>query len=137
MGFNYGLEKKHFDANWDRLRREYIAAGMREADIENMLAFDWEIFKRERIFQNHNQPIENMPLSAPPEESRNWVDALDTPELIERVKTLSQKDLALVSRLVADGVSRADLARELGVSRAAITKRIARIKKVLDLRLTK
>ena len=27
MGFNYGLEKKKFDAEWARLRVEYTAAG--------------------------------------------------------------------------------------------------------------
>lgn len=42
MGFNYGLEKKKFDQEWKKLRREYRAAGMDEAAIEAMYAFDWK-----------------------------------------------------------------------------------------------
>ena len=34
MGFNYGLEKKRFDKEWEKLRKEYRAAGMDEAAIE-------------------------------------------------------------------------------------------------------
>ena len=48
MGFNYGLEKKKFDREWDRLRKEYHAAGMDEASIEAMYEFDWQGFPRFR-----------------------------------------------------------------------------------------
>ena len=55
MGFNYGLEKKKFDQEWKKLRREYRAAGMDEAAIEAMYAFDWKGFNAERAYQNHTQ----------------------------------------------------------------------------------
>ena len=57
MGFNYGLEKKKFDGEWERLRREYAAAGMDEAAIEAMHEFDWQIFKRERTYCRHTQQV--------------------------------------------------------------------------------
>lgn len=36
MGFNYGLEKKRFEAEWTRLRKEYAEAGMEAWAIEEM-----------------------------------------------------------------------------------------------------
>jgi len=165
MGFNYGLEKKRFNAEWDRLRREYQSADMSDAMIQAMHEYDWEQFKRERIFRIHNQPFEGSlfpegdmteetqapvmkryiaQFSVPPDSistwSRSaWIEDLDTPELAERVKSLSRDDLVFLSYLIADGLSRAELSRRLNISRAAVTKRLSRIQKVLektDARLT-
>ena len=37
MRFNYGLEKKRFEENWERLRKEYREAGMDEESIRKMV----------------------------------------------------------------------------------------------------
>ena len=55
MSFNYGLEKKKFDREWDRLHKEYRAAGMDEAAIKAMYEFDWQRFNAERAYRNHTQ----------------------------------------------------------------------------------
>lgn len=165
MGFNYGLEKKKFNAEWDRLRTEYQADGMSDATIQAVRECDWEQFKRERIFRIHTQSFEGSlfpegdmtedtqapvmkkyiaQFSVPPDSistwDRNaWIEDLDTPELAKRVKSLSQDDLVFLTYLIADGLSRAELSRRLNISRAAVTKRLSRIKKVLekaDARLT-
>jgi DNA-directed RNA polymerase specialized sigma24 family protein len=157
MGFNYGREFKNFNAKWEVLQKEYEAAGMSAADIDEMRKFDWEDLKSERRFRTHNQPLEGFSFSdgdtagedqSPllerhPEEFSvrqpeirewgryDWVEDIDTPELAHRVKSLSAADLELLTMMVTDGLSRADLSRKLGVSRAAITKRVNRIKKIL------
>ena len=143
---------------WDKLRNEYVAAGMSEADIQQMYKYDWEEFKRERVFRMHNYSIEDTlfpnydvtsedqcPRLAKhldrlsvdqPEISEwgryAWIEDIDTSELALRIKALSQTDLELLSCFVVDGLSRADVARQLNVSRAAITKKINRIKSDLE-----
>ena len=48
MKFNYGLEKKKFDEIWNRLEKEYAAAGMSQYAIDEMKTYDWNVFKKER-----------------------------------------------------------------------------------------
>ena len=53
--FNYGLEKKKFDSEWLRLKREYEAAGMEESAIQEMYEFDLKSFRRRRVDAVHEQ----------------------------------------------------------------------------------
>lgn len=48
MEFNYGLERKRFDGEWDRVRKSYRDAGMSEEAIEKMYKFDLKAFNRRR-----------------------------------------------------------------------------------------
>ena len=160
MGYNYGLECKIFREKWDKLRLEYAVAGMSDADIQTMYDFDWEQLKAERVFYTHNQPLggafpdgddageDNSPLvheqpehlsARQPEIAAwgfyDWIEDIDTPELAERVKGLSQTDLEVLSYRVTDAaraLSQAEIAYRLGVSRAAVTKRFNRIKSGLE-----
>ena len=158
MNFHYGIERRKFIRRWEKLRSEYEAAGMSEAAIQQMYDYDWEELKRERIFRMHNYSIEDTlfpdsdmaseeqyPLSARhpdrfsvhqpsiSEWSRyDWVEDIDTPELAAQIKALSPADLELLSCLIVDGISRAELARQLDVSRTSITKKLNRIKKNLE-----
>ena len=43
MGFNYAKERTKFDREWDKLRREYEAAGMIPATIEEMYQYDLQM----------------------------------------------------------------------------------------------
>jgi len=157
MGFHYGFEKKKFDESWARLSREYIAAGMSEEDVQAMRDYDWEEFKRERVFQTHNQSLEGAlfpdgdkisedqsPLlkgyleqfsACQPETWEwgryDWVEDIDTPELARGLKTLPEQDLEFTSCLIVDDLSKAETSRKLNVSRAYVTKRCARIKSTL------
>lgn len=54
MGFNYALEKLKFDKEWEKLHDEYSAAGMSEAAIAQMKAFDWGWFCSRRLYSLHN-----------------------------------------------------------------------------------
>ena len=58
MKFNYGLEKKKFDENWARTEKEYREAGMAEEAIRAMYEYDWEMFKKERVYCRHNQSLD-------------------------------------------------------------------------------
>ena len=57
MEFNYGLERKRFEREWNKLRQQYRKAGMDENAINVMYAFDLEIFNDNRAIAKHEQPI--------------------------------------------------------------------------------
>ena len=59
MKFNYQSEKIKYIRTWEKLEAEYRRAGMNEAAIKAMKAFDWEMFKQERIFCIHNQYLDD------------------------------------------------------------------------------
>ena len=55
MGFNYAIEKAKFEREWTLLRVEYEKAGMSTEKIDIMHDYDWENFKKERIYAIHTQ----------------------------------------------------------------------------------
>lgn len=57
MGFNYGLEKRKFTEEWKKLYREYKAAGMSEKDIQDIYAFDLNVFRKNRTECQRTQPL--------------------------------------------------------------------------------
>lgn len=157
MGYFYATERKKFEVSFSEFRLACEAAGMREEDIEEMYIFDKAQFNRDRAYYTRIQTLESgASIEGDKVESdrsalmkkfveqlsdcqaeisewdrHSWVEDLDTPDLAFRVKALSPADREFLSKLVSDGLTRADLAREMNVSRAAITKKIARIKKNL------
>ena len=57
MEFNYGMAKKRFEKEWEKLRKEYEDAGMSEKDIQEIYEFDLDVFRNERIECLHTQPF--------------------------------------------------------------------------------
>ena len=57
MGFNYGLEKRKFTEEWKKLYSEYKAAGMSEEDIQDIYAFDLNVFRKNRTEFQRTQPL--------------------------------------------------------------------------------
>ena len=156
MGYNYGVECYKFYRKWDKLYQEYVAAGMSEVAIRELFDLDWQEFKSERIYRIHNRSLEssfpgsdvalddNSPLIHSQLEHLSvnqpeiytwgrfdWIEDIDTPELAIQLKSLSQTDLELLTRLVFEDQSRAEIAQAIGISRSAISQRLARIKNIL------
>ena len=158
MGFNYGLEKKKFDSEWLRLKREYEAAGMEESVIQEMYEFDLKSFRRRRVDAVHEQSYD---ISFPAttaissvdtnslhprlrpvlstideysygDECFDWIDTVSNERLYERLLLLSREDKQLLTMIVKDGLSQADIARSYHCSRVAVAKKIKRIKKFLQ-----
>ncbi|NCC87153.1 MAG: sigma-70 family RNA polymerase sigma factor [Clostridia bacterium] len=154
MKFNYALEKKKFEEQWKKLRKEYAAAGMPAEDIEKMYEFDWEVLKRERIYSLHNQEIptsllddgeERDPLAyryleqisipakeTDPQRRYGWVDEISRDELCKVLKTLCEEDMELITLLVFDEYSQLEIAEIRGVTHQAICKQIGALKKKFE-----
>ena len=154
MKFNYALEKKKFEEQWKKLRKEYAAAGMPAEDIEKMYEFDWEVLKRERIYSLHNQEIptcllddgeERYPLAyryleqisipakeTDPQRRYGWVDEIETSEIAKVLQNLKLKELELLTLVVMEDYSISEIARKYQTSRRAISNRFSRIRSKIE-----
>jgi len=151
MGYYYATERRKFEANFDKFRQECKEAGMSEEDIESMYEFDRAQLntRRDSIDRPHEpdgdtvdegrslltQRFPNHLSDKQPEISEwgryDWLEDIDTPELTYRLRLLSDKEIELITHLLADDSTRAEWARKTGVSRAAVTKQINQIKNIL------
>lgn len=160
MGFNYAHEKARFDREWAKTQQKYRSAGMNEESIQEMYDFDWSLFKKERVYQLHTQKLEGAGFDSEDSAQMDkapllkkffaelsfcddyaavsrygWIDDLSDTELVRRVSVLPQADLELLTLLVIDELPQKQIAAMLSCSQQNISKRIQKIKKILQGRL--
>lgn len=154
MSFNYGLEKKRFDAEWARLRKEYAEAGMEEDAIQQMYEYDLKMFNRRRADANHEQPFVGKCCddSEEDDESKSalyikfltklscvdtytfsngrfsWIETIENEMLYSAVQQLSEKEKELLSKIVVDCLKSREIAVIEGVTESAIAHRIRKIR---------
>lgn len=58
MSWNNGYERKRFEEKLRKQGEEYKRQGMNDAQIEEIESLDWEIFKSDRRFFSHTQPLD-------------------------------------------------------------------------------
>ena len=156
MSFNYGYERKKFDAEQAKLREEYIAAGMSEEAIEEMYLFDLEEFRRRRRIANNESPMLDSDFEEGCEDEslsvylvRNmeamsvtdiyhdsnrfgWLQEIEDIALYERLIQLSDESLEILTKYVFDGMTQSEIAKEKGIAQKNISKKIKKIKKFLS-----
>lgn len=156
MKFNYGKEKRKFEAMWERLRKEYKEAGMPEADIQKMYEYDWEMFKRERVFCRHNQfmPEGIFDDDTYREEGQSpllkkfegqlsvcdeyfsdgefaWMEQIESERLRKCLQGLTEEQLMLLTEYYVQDKSVGEIAEERGLSYTAVANRLDRIRRTL------
>lgn len=149
MGFNYAAEKKRFDREWDKLRREYTEAGMETWSIQLMYEFDMELFRSQRTYETHTQPIPDeydpaqyalfrkyvSSISTFDEECfvnrYAWIDTIDDQELAYKLSQLSVEDLELLTLYAIEGFSQSEIAKKMLCSQSVISRKLKRIKNLL------
>ena len=155
MGYFYATEKAKFEAAFRAFSKKCRAAGMREEDIRAMYESDLHQFNRDRAYYQRSQSLEGASFAGDDttEEGRSpllmkfsgglschqseitawgrydWVEDLDTPDLAAAIKSLSTEDIELLTDLRE--FNQSEIARRNGISRAAVSKRMARIRKRL------
>lgn len=154
MAWNNGLERMKFEAEQAKLATEYRAAGMTEAQIQQMYEFDLEVFNSNRRFAEHTQQFPESPfedgdegqsplyekfpealtvtMGLPVGSDRfSWIDEIDDEQLVERLKRLSAEELDLITRIAMDEQTQSEVAAELGVNQSTISRRLEKIIKIL------
>ncbi|WP_236132107.1 sigma factor-like helix-turn-helix DNA-binding protein [Faecalibacterium prausnitzii] len=154
MGFNYGLEKKNFDSQWDVIRKQYENAGMSSEAIQAMYDYDWSVFNANRSYQNHTQEIA-APSFEQSEESYSplmnkyqeaisvtdhycetnsrfaWIGKIENERLLSALESLSELDLKILTLYVYAGYTESEIASALESKRITIHKRIERMTMLL------
>ena len=162
MKFNYGKEKMKFEAMWEKLRTEYKNAGMQDSDIQKMYEYDWEMFKKERVFCMHNQYMPDgifnddtykdegqNPLFEKfmeqlsvrdnyfSEESMEWTEQLENEVLRNALRRLSNEQLELIMKYYVQEKSVSEIAEVMNLSYTAVANRLERIRKKIRKSITK
>ena len=150
MGFNYGLEKKKFNREWDVLRKQYEKAGMSSEAIQEMYDYDWATFNATRCYQNHTQEFafpsfeqgedSYSPLMKKHQDAVSvtdhyretkscftWIGEVEDERLLSALEKLSREDLELLTLYVHEGYTVTEISKLFGVSQSTISVKIKRI----------
>ena len=152
MEFNYGAEKKKFDAAWDKLAVTYSEAGMSPEAIQAMYEYDWDQFKAARVEALHTQeftlPTEMEDGSYSPESplmgeflpqlsnaydtfgshSRYWwLEELENPCLTMGVPSLTSEEKELLTLVIIERCTTREIARRLRLSQRTAARKLDRV----------
>jgi len=136
MGFYYATERKRFEQEWAKLRKQYEATGMDTKAIQLLYEFDLEVFRSQRTYENHTQAMPNEYISKNDLEHSTllrkfgtqsitfdeaefsgryaWVDTIENQHLALTLRKLSDKDLELLTFPVLEEHTQRELAQKWG-----------------------
>lgn len=153
MSWNDGYERKMFAKRQKKQAEEYRALGMTEEQIQAMYEFDLEQFKSERRHRMHTQPLQveefeendadesdntllneffdelTCTIETSGDKSRYWwVEEIDDSETVKKIKSLSERDLEILTLMVIDELTHEEIAKIMGVCVRTIERVNARFK---------
>ena len=142
MGFNYAREKGKFDEKWKKLEVWYRRSGMSEDAIREMREYDWNEFNSTRKFYRRGE--DNVDVESIVEEdgdsidktfSEEWIELLETPNLVRKVRKLPADYIEIIDLMVRENLTQKEIAGRMQCSQQNIAKKIEKIKKTFELRL--
>ena len=152
MEWHDGTERRRFEREQTELRKQYLAAGMTEEQIQALHAFDREWYKSRRREAVHTQRLD---IQTSEDEDINkdnplykkffeklavednhadysrygWIDELENEAWAKAVNVLSDTDKELLTMLI-NGFTQSEIGAEMGVSQQSVSKRIKKIQKI-------
>ena len=153
MGWNNAYERKKFEAKQKKQAEEYRALGMTEEQIQIMYEFDLEQFKSNRSYYSHTQSFipddfdesedddeklsifekfkDVLTISIEDSSDKSkywWIEEIDEPETVKKIKSLSERDLEILTLMVIDELTHEEIAKIMGVCVRTIERVNARFK---------
>ena len=153
MSWNNAYERKKFEAKQKKQAEEYRALGMTEEQIQIMYEFDLEQFKSNRSYYSHTQSfipddfdesedddeklsifekfkdVLTISIEDSSDKSRYWwIEEIDEPETVKKIKSLSERDLEILTLMVIDELTHEEIAKIMGVCVRTIERVNARFK---------
>ena len=154
MEWNNGKERALFQKEQAELRKQYLAAGMTEEQIQALHAFDREWYKSRRREAVHTQRLD---IQTSEDEDINkdnplykkffeklavednhadysrygWIDELENDRLAKAVNALSDTDREILTLLI-EGFNQATIALSLGMTQPAVSQRIKKIRGIFQ-----
>ena len=154
MSWNDGYERRKFEARQKKQAEEYRALGMTEEQIQTMYEFDLEQYKSDRRYRMHTQQFTSSDFDEGEDDDSEstllqkffdeltvtiensgdksrywWIEEIDDPNLVRKIKSLPQDDIELITLLAFDNYSKTEVSKMLGCQPYHITRRLARIEK--------
>ena len=139
MGFNYAREKRKFNSEWNEKERWYRESGMSEDAIREMFEYDWREFNSTRKFYRHGD--DNVNVESIVEEdgdsidktfSEEWIELLETPNLVRKVRKLPVDYIEIIDLMVRENLTQEEVAGRMRCSQQNIAKKIEKIRKLLS-----
>lgn len=153
MKWNDGLERALFMKEQAKLRKQYLAAGMTEEQIRALYRFDLNWYKSRRREAVHTQRLD---IQSGEDEDINkdnplykkffeklavednhadysrfgWIEEIEDERLKAAVGQLTEKEREMIAMLL-EGFNQNEIAAYFGVKKAAISRKIWRIKNFL------
>ena len=149
MQFNYGYEKKKFDAAWKQLAKTYEEAGMSPEAIQAMYEYDWGVFKAARVEALHTQELDMEEHEAEDWESpmfknfretsyseydvfgshsRYWLlEESSNPSLTIGLGALTEDDKELLTLYIVEQKTECEIAKVIGVHHTTVSRRLQKI----------
>ena len=153
MGWNNAYETKKFEAKQKKQAEEYRALGMTEEQIQAMYEFDLEQFKSERRNRMHTQQFTSSDFDEGEEDDSEstlfdkffdeltctietsgdksrywWIEEIDDSETVKKIRSLSERDLEILTLMVIDELTHEEIAKIMGVCVRTIERVNARFK---------
>ena len=153
MRWNNGYETKKFEAKQKKQAEEYRALGMTEEQIQAMYEFDLEQFKSERRNRMHTQQFTSSDFDEGEEDDSEstlfdkffdeltctietsgdksrywWIEEIDDSETVKKIRSLSERDLEILTLMVIDELTHEEIAKIMGVCVRTIERVNARFK---------
>lgn len=139
MGFYYAQEKRKFDKEWNEKERWYRESGMSEDSIREMYKHDWREFNSTRKFYRHGDDdvdvesiVEEDGDSIDKTFSEEWIELLDTSDLVRKVRKLSADYIEIIDLMVRENLTQEEIAGRMHCSQQNIAKKIEKIRKLLS-----
>lgn len=156
MKWNDGKERAKFMREQAKLRKEYLAAGMTEEQIQKMFEFDFSLYKKRRNEAIHTQSFdferfdenvsdegknplldkftEDLTVEIDYSQSTRfgWVEEIENPKLIQAIRELDKYELEILTEMVIDGFTQTEIAEAKGVSQQSISKKFMKVKRIFE-----
>jgi DNA-directed RNA polymerase specialized sigma24 family protein len=138
MGFNYAREKRKFNKEWNEKERWYRESGMSEDAIREMYEYDWSEFNSTRKFYRYGD--DDVDVESIAEEdgdsidktfSEEWIELLETPNLVRKVRKLPADYIEIIDLMVLEKLTQKEIAGRMNCSQQNIAKKIEKIRKLL------
>ena len=139
MGFNYAREKRKFNKEWNEKERWYRESGMSEDAIREMFEYDWREFNSTRKFYRYGD--DDVDIESIVEEdgdsidktfSEEWIELLETPNLVRKVRKLPADYIEIIDLMVRENLTQEEVAGRMRCSQQNIAKKIEKIRKLLS-----
>lgn len=133
MGYNKARAEKRWLTWKNQEESQLRALGVDEDTIQRLHSYDWQVFKRERAYQERhvemplNDEAYNPEMELPVHDPQSLIDSVDSPELLELLRGSNEITLQILL-LKMDGYKSQEIADRLGLTVRAVDQRMLRFK---------